>query len=72
MCRSSGRCLDSGLSRLQSASTYAQTDATERTAAQGTLVSADTATVATQLSSVETDQDGADERDCYAGKGQSV
>jgi flagellar hook-associated protein 3 FlgL len=46
--------LDSSLSRLQSSSTYAQTDATEKTASQGTLVSADTATVATQLSSVET------------------
>jgi len=46
--------LDSSLSRLQSSSTYAQTDATEKTAGQGTLVSADTATVATQLSAVET------------------
>ena len=45
--------LDSSLSRLESASTYAQTDATQRTAAQGSLVSADTATVATQLSAVE-------------------
>jgi flagellar hook-associated protein 3 FlgL len=48
--------LDSGLSRLQSASTYAQTDATERTAAQGSLVSVDTASVATQLSAVETER----------------
>jgi flagellar hook-associated protein 3 FlgL len=46
--------LDSGLTRLQSASTYAQTDATQKTASQGSLVSVDTATVATQLSSVET------------------
>ena len=46
--------LDSSLSRLQSVSTYAQTDATEKTAAQGSLVSVDTATVATQLSAVET------------------
>jgi flagellar hook-associated protein 3 FlgL len=46
--------LDSGISRLQSASTYAQTDATQKTATQGSLVSVDTATVATQLSAVET------------------
>jgi len=46
--------LGSALSRLESASTYAQTDATNRTAAASTLVSADTATVATQLSSAET------------------
>jgi flagellar hook-associated protein 3 FlgL len=46
--------LDSSLSRLQSASTYAQTDATNRTAAASALVAADPATVATQLSSAET------------------
>jgi flagellar hook-associated protein 3 FlgL len=46
--------LDSSLSRLESASTYAQTDATNRTAAVSTLVAADPATVATQLSSAET------------------
>jgi len=46
--------LDSSLSRLTSASTYAQTDAVNRTAAVGTLVAADTATVATQLSAAET------------------
>ena len=52
--------LDSSLSRLQSASTYAQTDATEKTVAQSTLVSADTATVATQLSAVETQKTALD------------
>jgi flagellar hook-associated protein 3 FlgL len=46
--------LDSSLSRLESASTYAQTDATNRTAAISSLVAADPATVATQLSSAET------------------
>ncbi len=46
--------LGSALDRLESASTYAQADATNRTAAATTLVSADPATVATQLSSVET------------------
>jgi flagellar hook-associated protein 3 FlgL len=46
--------LDSSLSRLESASTYAQTDATNRTAAATALVAADPATVATQLSSAET------------------
>src|ERR1017187_1944815 len=46
--------LDSSLSRLESASTYAQTDATNRTAAVSTLVAADPATVVTQLSSAET------------------
>lgn len=46
--------LDSSLSRLESASTYAQTDAVNRTAAASTLVAADPATVATQLSSAET------------------
>jgi flagellar hook-associated protein 3 FlgL len=46
--------LGSSLQRLESASTYAQTDATNRTAAATTLVSADPATVATQLSSAET------------------
>jgi flagellar hook-associated protein 3 FlgL len=46
--------LDSSLSRLESASTYAQTDAVNRSAAVSTLVSADPATVATQLSAAET------------------
>jgi flagellar hook-associated protein 3 FlgL len=46
--------LDSSLSRLESASTYFQTDETQKTAAQSSLVAADTATVATQLSAVET------------------
>jgi flagellar hook-associated protein 3 FlgL len=46
--------LGSSLSRLESASTYAQTDATGRTAAVSTLVAADPATIATQLSSAET------------------
>jgi flagellar hook-associated protein 3 FlgL len=45
--------LDSSLSRLESASTYAQTDATNRTAAATSLVAADPATIATQLSSAE-------------------
>jgi flagellar hook-associated protein 3 FlgL len=45
--------LDSSLSRLESASTYAQTDATNRTAAASALVAADPVTVATQLSSAE-------------------
>lgn len=46
--------LGSALSRIESAGTYAQTDATNRTAAETALVSADPATVATQLSSAET------------------
>lgn len=45
--------LDSSLSRLQQTSTYTQTDETQLTAQQGTLVSADVATVATQLQSAE-------------------
>ena len=46
--------LDSSLSRIQSTSTYAQTDESQLKVQQGTLVSADTASVATQLSSQET------------------
>jgi flagellar hook-associated protein 3 FlgL len=46
--------LGSSLDRLEGASTYAQTDATNRTAAATSLVAADPATVATQLSSAET------------------
>ena len=46
--------LDSSLSRIQTASSYAQTDAVNRTATVSALVSADPATVATQLSSAET------------------
>ena len=46
--------LDSSLSRLESAGTAAQTDATNQTAAMITLVSADPAKVATQLSAAET------------------
>ena len=46
--------LDSSLSRLQSSSTYVQTEQSQLTVAQGTLVSADPAAVATQLSQAET------------------
>jgi flagellar hook-associated protein 3 FlgL len=46
--------LDSSLSRVQSTSTYAQTDASQLTVQQSSLVGADTATVASQLSSNET------------------
>jgi flagellar hook-associated protein 3 FlgL len=46
--------LDSGLNRLQQTSTYAQTDETQLTAQQGTLMSADMADVATKLQSAET------------------
>jgi flagellar hook-associated protein 3 FlgL len=46
--------LGSSLDRLESASTYAQTDATNRTAAASSLVASDPATVATQLSAAET------------------
>lgn len=46
--------LDSSLSRIESASTYAQSDATNRTAAATALVAANPATIATQLSSTET------------------
>jgi flagellar hook-associated protein 3 FlgL len=46
--------LDSSLSRLQATSTYAQTESSELTVAQGTLVEADPATVASQLSTAET------------------
>jgi flagellar hook-associated protein 3 FlgL len=48
--------LDSSLSRIESAGTYAQTDATNQTAAVSALVSANPATVATQLSTAETQQ----------------
>nr|WP_281372450.1 flagellar hook-associated protein FlgL [Granulicella arctica] len=46
--------LDSSLSTLESTSTYTQTQAANATNAQSTLMSADTATVATQLSAAET------------------
>jgi flagellar hook-associated protein 3 FlgL len=46
--------LDSSLSRLESTSTYVQTEATQLTVAQSTLVAADPATVATQLQAAET------------------
>jgi flagellar hook-associated protein 3 FlgL len=48
--------LDSSLSRLTSASTYAQTQATQYEAQQSTLLSADPATVATDLKTAETQQ----------------
>lgn len=46
--------LDSSLSRLQATSTYTQTEASELTVAQSSLVSADPAAVASQLSTAET------------------
>jgi flagellar hook-associated protein 3 FlgL len=46
--------LDSSLSRVQSTSTYAQTNESQLKVQQSTLVAADTASVATQLSSHET------------------
>jgi flagellar hook-associated protein 3 FlgL len=46
--------LDSALSRINTASVYAQTDATNRTATASNLVAADLAQVATQLSAAET------------------
>lgn len=46
--------LDNSLSRLQSTSTYVQTEESQLTVAQGNLVSADPASVATQLSQAET------------------
>jgi flagellar hook-associated protein 3 FlgL len=46
--------LGSSLQRIESASTYAQTDATNRTATISSLVASDPATVATQLSAAET------------------
>jgi flagellar hook-associated protein 3 FlgL len=46
--------LGNSLSRLESASTYAQTDAVNRTASASILVASNPATVATQLSAVET------------------
>lgn len=46
--------LDGSLSRLQSASTLAQSESTQLSAAQTTLVGADTASIATQLSMSET------------------
>jgi flagellar hook-associated protein 3 FlgL len=46
--------LDSQLNRLQTAGTYAQTDATNRIAAVSSLVSANPTTIATQLSAAET------------------
>jgi flagellar hook-associated protein 3 FlgL len=46
--------LDNSLSRLDSASIYAQTDATNRTVSAGALVAANPAEVATQLSAAET------------------
>jgi flagellar hook-associated protein 3 FlgL len=45
--------LDSALSRLQSTSTYVQTEESQLTVAQGNLVSADPAAVASQLSQAE-------------------
>jgi flagellar hook-associated protein 3 FlgL len=47
--------LDNSLAQLQSTSSYAQTNATQLEAVQSTLVSADTASIATQLSSTETE-----------------
>jgi flagellar hook-associated protein 3 FlgL len=46
--------LGSSLARIESASTYAQTDSVNRTATVGALVASDPATVATQLSAAET------------------
>jgi flagellar hook-associated protein 3 FlgL len=46
--------IDSSLSRLQSTSTFVQTEESQFTVAQSNLVSADPATVATQLSQAET------------------
>lgn len=46
--------LDSSLSQLQSSSTYIQTEQSQLSVAQSGLVSADPATVASQLSSAET------------------
>jgi len=46
--------LDSALGRINSASAYAQTDATNRTATASNLVAADPAQIATQLSATET------------------
>jgi flagellar hook-associated protein 3 FlgL len=46
--------LDTSLSQLQSTSTYVQTQQAQLSVAQSSLVSADPATVATQLSSAET------------------
>ena len=46
--------LDSALSRINTAVTYAQTDATNRTATASNLVAADPAQIATQLSAAET------------------
>ncbi len=45
--------LDSSLSRVQATSTYAQTEAAQLTVQQSSLVASDTASVATQLSSAE-------------------
>jgi flagellar hook-associated protein 3 FlgL len=45
--------LDSALSRLQSGSTFAQTEVSQLTVAQSNLMSADPATVASQLSQAE-------------------
>lgn len=48
--------LDASLNTLQQTSTYASTEATSLTASQSTLVAADTAKVATELSTNETQQ----------------
>jgi len=48
--------LDTSLSTLQQTSSYASTEETNLEAQQSTLVSANTATIATQLSSTETQQ----------------
>ena len=48
--------LDNALSTVESTSTYAQTQAAQLTVQQSGLVSADMATVATQMSSAETQQ----------------
>jgi len=48
--------VDNSLQQLTAQSTYVQTEATQLTAAQTTLIGADTAQVATQLSTTETQQ----------------
>jgi flagellar hook-associated protein 3 FlgL len=46
--------IDTSLAQVQAASSYAQTDASQQTAAQSTLLDADAASVATNLSNAET------------------
>jgi flagellar hook-associated protein 3 FlgL len=52
--------IDNSLSQLESTSTYTQSSATQLEASQSTLISANTASVATELSADETQSQALD------------